>query len=730
MTPRFSVDRRATPGYSLRMALALVLFAARSAHGAPVDTSGWECHFCPFEDGEATVEAEAGSLYADGVAAKFGEFDGITEDGGYLVLGGSAGERREDGAYWRVDARDVGLDNGTIEAAAGQAGFWEVGLGYVAAPHNRYDTTATPFLAGGSTLALPAGWVRAGSTQFMTALDSSLRNYDLETTRERWSLDGRLRGESHWRTELHFTHETRDGNRLRGANFVTTSSQLGSPVDWVTDQVDWSAHYETGRGSIAFSYFGSFFSDRQGALVWDNPFTPIAPGADQGRAALEPDNDYNQLAISAGYALGPAWRVRFNGSLGRATQNDAFLPYTANPLIATSQLPRTSLDGQVDVLHADLQLSGDLGSQIHWLDGLRGRFGYRYDERDNGTPQDSYQYVESDTFPGGTASNLPYGFRRQKLWLSGDYDLARLLWPGSARQIQISGGWDHETWDRTFQEADHTTEDEAWVRLRLAPLAWLSLQARYGAANRDTDPYVANAGASAPQNPLMREFYLADRERDYWDAGVDFSLPRDVTLSLGGFHRQDDYVNSGLGLTQSRDSGGTADLSWAISERISAYAYYGREEIVSLQSGSQSYAAPDWEAKSLDRFETASAGFRMHRLHERWDVQLDYFLIDGRGEIEMRNGAPQAFPPLRTRSHGPSLAVEYHATPALDIIGTARYEHYDAHDWSLEGVEPDTLPAILASGANPYDYDAKLIGLSFRYRLGGAKAAAAAEEEP
>jgi MtrB/PioB family decaheme-associated outer membrane protein len=702
---------------------ALALLTAWPALGAPVDTSGWECNFCPFEDGKPVVEAEAGSLYADGATARFGEFDGITEDGGYLVLDGSAGERREDGAYWSAVARDLGLDDRSVEVAAGRAGAWKVEAGYIAAPYNRYDTTVTPFLGGGTLLGLPAGWVRAGSTQLMTELDSSLRGYDVATTRERWQLDGSLRGASRWKTDLHFTHETRDGNRLRGANFVTTTSQLASPVDTVTDQVDWSARYEMSRGSVAVSYFGSFFSG-QWDYAWDNPFSAIAPGADRGRTALEPDNQFNQLAVSLGYALGATWRLTFNGSLGRASQNDAFLPYTTNASISTGTLPRESLDGSVDVTHIDLQLRGDLGAQMSWLEGLRGRLGYRYDDRDNGTPRAEYDTVESDTFPGGVETNTPYSFRRQKFWLAGDYDLARLLWPQAGRPLQLSAEWDHEEWDRTFQEAAQATEDRAWARLRASPLAWLSFEARYGGANRDTDPYVPDAAASAPQNPLMRKFNLADRERDFWDAGIDFSLPGHVTVSLGGFYYLDDYVNSSLGLTRSRDSGETADLSWAMSERFFAYASYGRQEIVSRLSGSQSFGAPDWEARSRDRFDTASAGIRADRLGERWNLRFEYFLIDGDGDVEMRSGAPQAFPSLRTRSHGPSLEVQFAATPALDVIGTLRYEHFDAHDWALEGVEPDTVPSVLASGADPYDHDAKLIGLSFRYRFGGAAAAA------
>jgi MtrB/PioB family decaheme-associated outer membrane protein len=698
-------------GRTSRLLTSLLLLPL-PAFGAEVDTSAWECNFCPFEDGQATGEVQAGSLYVDGAAAKFGEFDGISEDGGYLAIDGSSGQREASGTFWRVSANDLGLDNGSFAAAAGKEGSWKVGLGYTASPHDVYDTTVTPFSASESTLVLPAGWVRAGNTGFMTALDSSLRPYDVETNRELWSLGGNFQGASGWDTELLFTHETRDGRRLMGSNFVTTASQLPGPVDFVTDQVDWTARYETGRAAVALSFFGSYFSNRRHALAWENPFTAIAPGADLGRSALAPDNNYNNL----------------DGALGRAQQDDDFLPYTSNPLIATTALPRESLGGEVDVRNVNLQLFGGLGTMIAWLEGLQARLSYRYYERDNATRQSDYNYVESDSFPAGTETNIPYGYRRQKLSLTGDYDLGRVLLPGSGHLLRLSGGWDREEWDRKFQEADNSTEDRGWARLRFNPLQWLSFDARAGAANRDTDPYVANPPGSAPQNPLMRKFNLADRERDFWDLSAHLALPGDLALSLAGFHRQDDYVNSELGLARSRDSGGTADLSWAISEKISAFAFHGRQEISSVQRGSQSFSSPDWQAETVDRFDTSSIGLRMDGLRDRWNVQFDYFLVDGRGEIEMRSGLTTKFPPLRTRSHGPTIEVEYRATPALDIIGLFRYEHFDSDDWALDGVAPDTLPSILASGADAYDYDASLIGLSFRYRLGGGAGDSEADE--
>jgi hypothetical protein len=268
------------------------------------------------------------------------------------------------------------------------------------------------------------------------------------------------------------------------------------------------------------------------------------------------------------------------------------------------------------------------------------------------------------------------------------------------------------------------------VRVQVRPLSWLTFDARYGGANRDTDPYITIPIAGGPQNPLLRKFNLANRERDFWDFGAQLSLPGDVSLALDGFHRNDDYVDSAVGLTGSRDEGGSADLSWSVTETIAAFAFYSRQEITSEQSGSQSFGAPDWRAESRDRIESASLGVRLSELRDRWNVQFDYFLMDSQGEIEMLSGlSAAAFPPLNIRSHGPRLKVVFQATPALEIIGNLQYEHFDADDWALDGVEPDTLPSILASGADAYDYDVNLIGLSFRYNFGKAGGEESATEE-
>ena len=62
---------------------------------------------------------------------------------------------------------------------------------------------------------------------------------------------------------------------------------------------------------------------------------------------------------------------------------------------------------------------------------------------------------------------------------------------------------------------------------------------------------------------------------------------------------------------------------------------------------------------------------------------------------------------------GGELTGEYRWSPALTLRTTLRYEHFDADDWQLDGVEPATVPTLLSLGADAYDYDVTLFELAF-----------------
>jgi hypothetical protein len=224
------------------------------------------------------------------------------------------------------------------------------------------------------------------------------------------------------------------------------------------------------------------------------------------------------------------------------------------------------------------------------------------------------------------------------------------------------------------------------------------------------------------QNPLMRKYNMADRDRD----GVEVRFTSQPTdrLSLG-FKVEtwsDDYDNSAVGLTSGDRDVYLADVSYALRRNLSFYGSFGSESIKSSQSGAASNvnpntAPPNWEGKNKDDFDTASVGMRWSGLG-KWGLELDYVYAKSEGDIEIRNsGRRDEFPELNTELNRVTLGVTYDYTNRIRFRAGVLYEDYDSDDWALDGVEPDTIANVLTWGGNSPDYDVTMFSIGFRYSL-------------
>jgi hypothetical protein len=97
--------------------------------------------------------------------------------------------------------------------------------------------------------------------------------------------------------------------------------------------------------------------------------------------------------------------------------------------------------------------------------------------------------------------------------------------------------------------------------------------------------------------------------------------------------------------------------------------------------------------------------------------------------IDRASLPPDPMPDLETRVHTVRLNLAYHWSDSLEIVGDLRYEDSDAEDWALDGVGPATVPNLLSLGAEAYDYDVLVFGLSFRYFFGQREPSMPPEEE-
>ncbi len=671
---------------------------------AQADTSEWLCETCPFDDGyRASVDVGATNVSDD--AARFGNATGYDEKGIYANVDGN-GHYASD-AYrlaWR--AEDLGLSSRVFEIDAGKPGVFGVKLGYRELPYRRFDTTRTVFLRGASdTLTLPAGWVRAGTTGNMPALQSSLRRQDIESDRQILDLGAGWTPFDRLTVHADFQRQNREGVRITGGSGFTQASLLPRFFDYETDQIDAGIRYAFDSGYIGLAWYGSFFTNRNHSLTWETPFL-TAPGAENLRLATEPDNDFQQLSLN-GALRTAAWDtvVSFSVANGQGEQNETLLPYTINPNAGAGALPRAAAGAKVDTARYALTLT------TRPLENGRIRLTYRHDERDNKTPVDDWNRIIVDIFDAGELEqNTPYSFERSRLGVSGEL----VVWKG----IRISGGYDRKQLDRDYQEVAEQTTDAGWGQVRWRPFDWLDLRAKGGTAERDIDRYDESVAVSLGQNPLLRKYNLAYRFRSWGEFAATVSpATARWSITTTALLADDRYNKSLLGMTDSEELRVTADFSIAVGERASLFLLLGREEIDALQTGSEQFGSWDWLARHNDEFTHVGVGGRWRNADDKLDLRIHFNRGDGKTRIRMDSltGGPSTLPDLESTLDSLRVTGRYRITERLAGILNLRYERFKLTDWAL--VAPDTLPTILTLGAQPYDYDVWALGLALRYSV-------------
>jgi MtrB/PioB family decaheme-associated outer membrane protein len=679
---------------------------ASAALAQQPDTSSWVCEYCPFADGYR-ADYEAGTTYVTGDAAHFGDAGGYNEQGAYLNLDGSGSYASENyQAQWL--AEDLGLDSRYLSVSGGNQGSYGYRIAYRELPRHRFDTTQTIFQqASPDSLSLPPGWVRSPVTGGFSALGASLVDRDISSERRVLELGGRYLPSDRFRVSASYRRQERDGLRIAGGSYFTQSSLLPAPFDHATDEAELGLRYSGGQGYLKLAYLGSFFQNENLALRWETPFTS-AVGAETGAQAQSPDNSFQQISLAGNYRVHRYDTVfGLNLASGRLEQDDSLLPYTSNPLLTTSPLPRQRLDGRVDTTNVALTMS------TRPFDKARIRLAYRLDDRDNRTSVDAWARVITDTFNSGDVeTNVPYSFRKTRFNALGSYQLRR--------NVRVSAGFDRIEYDRDFQEVAEQTETGGWGMLRWKPNDYLDIRAKGGATEREIDRYDETVAVSLGQNPLLRKYHLAYRYRRFGELTLAAALPeKPVSLTVTAMYADDEYTQSRLGITDGDDLRVAGDLSFALADNRYLYLHGGYENIESDQLGSEQFATADWSARNTDRFYSAGGGLILRQIAGSFDVTLDYTRAMGSTEISLNTLAAGLgwFPDLESTMDSVRLRLVWHRSEQLAVNHGLRYEGFEAEDWALEGVAPDTVPVVLTTGAKPYDYDVVLVGIGFTYLL-------------
>jgi MtrB/PioB family decaheme-associated outer membrane protein len=664
---------------------------------------GWCAKCVPAEGWE--VDIKAGSLWVSDDEFAFGDYTGLDDNGFYAAGDALALYRDNAGNYVNFEAYLYSPDSLGFFIEGGRQSIFELRAGYQAIPRRFFDATTSPYLGNGSALlTLPDTWVRAPNTQSMTALTTTLAPVTIERDWDIYRFGADYVPASNWTLRTDYKHTDRQGQQRSAASFLFGGVEFAGPVDYSSDDLELEVAYATERWQSSLTYYGSVFSNADNSVQLANPFTS-GTGAATGELALPPDNESHQLALAGAVVL--PMRTTLNGQLsyGHMTQNERLLPYTTNGLLGAGALPASSANTEVDLLNANIRAVTSPTRQLT----LEGEF--RYNDFNNKTPVSTYNYVNTDSvLAPNSVTNSAYDYERRTLLLRGDYRLNS--------NLKLNAGVKNERVVRNRSDRTRTTTDRAWVGLRSRLGNTADVTAEVFSEDRGGSDYTTIVNPAAQENPLMRKYNLADRERRGLRlSGSSYRL-EGVDIGWEFEYSQDDYAGAAIGLLETQYLRAGADVSLMLIETASLYASFYTEHIENDQANSQTFSLPDWTATTDDTFSTTTFGINAPELLGTLDATLEYTWSRSVGETSsVTNGLANSFPDLRTKEHQVRAGLSYPYSAQLSFGLDYQYENLDSADWSLDGVDAATIANFLALGADPWNYQVSVVYLSVRYAL-------------
>lgn len=636
---------------------------------------------------------EIGAASVSKNSAKYGEYSGANKSGGILI--GSFGVRGGDGygdangtRRWAIKGSDLGLTSRSLGATLSEQGKWNLGVNYDELRHNTSTGYQTPYLGsmGGNNFVLPAGFPTTitNTTQVNNPTPAvglpvyiPMQNVDVNNTRKTTSFTAGYNLTPEWKVTFDYNHLAQSGAKLMafGTNPPNAVAPLvggekvvilPNPTNYTTDTFNLALDWIGDKGHLSGGYYGSYFKDTYDRVNFQNFFgaaTGLGATAAINVMTTAPSNRFDQLNLSGGYALSSSTRLAGGLSYGRNTQNSAFVdPFVfgtvgaGGGLMVTAPLA-TSLNGLVVTSHADLKLTNQTTKDLALSAGIK------FDERDNRTPSNIYNF---NAISGNTAShsanypNAPYSNRKTQLEVAGDYRLSsgqriRLSYnrenvrrwcnqyavggrPAPAGSLLLPVGTPIYTLGTNCVVAVASNDDRLSASYKFKASSGTDLSVGYVYSDRRTDSDrfarapigapASNKGSMIPPAAVdpggiglnagdfvgFKPFFDASRKQHQVNARVNWQATELLSASLGGRVTDDRYTDATYGVQNGNSWSVNVDATYNYNENITFTPYWTQQHrqrtMTSLQTAA-TVALPTpvmWTNRLMDEDTTFGLG--------------------------------------------------------------------------------------------------------------------------
>lgn len=615
---------------------------------------------------------EVGVGYVSQTNQRFGQYNGLGDNGGYGLLDLSVVQRDDATGTWlRFSGRNLGLDNRELRFENNRQGNWGYFIEFSSTP--RFDPyTVTTRLAG------------IGGTTQAIAGNATAQEYHLKTQRDAVTLGFDKQVSNSLGVQVRYRNEEKNGERLWGQGTFGTWRFLTDPIDQTTKQLEATLNYAAGGLQLSGGYYGTAFENRNGVVNVTNAAVLFA-GSDQ--MALPPDNQSHQLYLAGGYNLSKTTRATFKLAYGTITQNEGF---ATTPLVAGAP---GNLNGRIDTTLAQLGLT------TRPLPALTLRADLRYENRDDKTPVFIYfpaQAVANATTDG---SNEPRDIKTQSGKLEASYKLPV--------QFTLTGGLEYVEKTRNSPPVRAVSyrekTDETSMRAELRRSISNSLTGAVSMIHsvRGGSPFLVNTGylSAATTGDLVAPLHLADRDRDTWRLVLNWMPTDPLSLNFRHDESRDKYAGTNLvpfdfGPRKGRAQNTSLDGAYAFSSALQATAWVSHnlnifEDALCRQTTPNTCPAtlanPTWGADLRNISDSFGLGLRA-KASPKLELSVDLAETKVRDKMNLLAISPTtgiaALDEIHTRVTTWTLAAKYALQRNSGLRATFVHDQYRTDDWT------------------------------------------------
>jgi len=528
---------------------------------------------------------------------------------------------------------------------------------------------------------------------------------------------------------LNYQRTDRDGVLPFGGTFgFGNAIELPAPINHRTDELNAFLERVEGPWLFQANFDRAAFSNQTASMIWDNPYrlTDSATVPSQGRMPLAPSNTSYNVSGSVSLKLPRKSRASVYMNMGVLDSNANILPQTINTALAVLPLDRATTSGHAETLATNITFTSRPTKNF----GINAR--YRYFDYKNQTPEyKQTARVSYDT----SITTLPtpnisarYGGVRESF--DGD-----LTWRVAGSTLGAGYTWKASE----FEERIFESSSENTMRLLYDAFSsrWFSVHSKYEHAVRRGHGLDTSEIAAEGEQPGMRTFDIADRNRDLFTLTGVVTPVGSVGLSLSAAAGEDKYPNSQFGLYNARHQVYSAGLDAAPRDWVTFGVSYDIETYRTLQWSRQANPgvqfndpSRDWSTNGRDRVHSVLANLDFMKIAQKIDVRtsydfnrgktlylygtgsvLDRTLPEGSTQIASTLPNPVSLPEVMSELSRGTVDATYALTSRFSLGLTYWYERYKVDDFALdaEAISQINLPSALLLGYQYLPYTAHTV---------------------